>query len=223
MRNLFPLAPAFLDMAGRAAVFLSGGDDMAGLARTFLECGAGVSVFDPAPGADFTALAPSVRVITRRWRAADFRGAALVVAGPGEPRFNAARASAKAARAIFYMPGAPELSDIAFGASATHERYAIGVSAPAVPLAVQQALLARLQAAAPSGIAGYLTAAARAAATIARAVPDETAQARFWADTTAAAFKADPEDWNAWIQARVSHKPNETLSKARRPRRAKDG
>lgn len=222
MRNLFPLAPTFLDMAGRAAAFLSGGDDMAPLARTFLECGAGVSVFDPAPGPHFAALSPSVRVIGRRWRAGDFKGVALVIAGPGEPRFNAARASAKAARAIFYMPGAPELSDIAFGASATHERYAIGVSAPAVPVAVQQALLARLQAAAPSGIADYLTAAARSAATIARTLPDEAMQARFWADTTAAAFKTAPADWHAWIQARASAFSNETFNKAKRPRRPKD-
>jgi siroheme synthase (precorrin-2 oxidase/ferrochelatase) len=218
LRNLFPLAPAFLDMAGRSAVFLSAGADLAGLAQTLLDAGAGVAGYDPLPSPEFTALQPGVRLTLRRWKAVDMRGAALVVAGPHEVRANAARTSAKAARAIFYMPGAPELSDIAFGASVSDERLAIGVSTPAAPIAVQEAVLTKLQASAPASLAGFLAAAARLAPLADRALPDSQLRDRFWAEATRAAFKSNPDDWAAWITARLA---GENAAAPRKNRRSK--
>lgn len=101
--GFFPALPIRLDLAGRAAVLLSGREEMAPLARLLLDSGAALTVIDADPAAELAAL--PVKLVRRGWRTSDLDGAALVVAGAREARIPQARAAARQAGAIFAMPG----------------------------------------------------------------------------------------------------------------------
>ena len=203
MAHLFPLFPLFLDLAGRPVVMLSGLPLMAPLAQLFLEAGAGVRVVSPNPSPQVRALAPAVRVSERRWTAADLRSAALVLAGPDETRPAKARASAKAARALFQMVGGPEFSDGVLGDITLGGPMTIGIAATSLPDGLSKALRKRVADAAPDRLSGFLAAAARAEGLAMQAFPDPAARERFWAGALAAALKTKPQDramsWDAFI------------------------
>lgn len=207
MTSLFPPLPVFLDLTGRAVVLLAGDAGAAALARTLLDAGAGVTVVDPAPSGEMRALAPSVRLIERRWRAADLAGATLVTAPRTEIR--RARQAARAARALFLAPGEPGFSDIQMGSAVAQGPLALGVFAAGAAPAVGEAIARRIEAAAPPGYGGFLEAAARLADAAENALPDAVARDAFWRATAEAAFdhaRGDaPEDWDAWIVARFPH------------------
>ncbi|MEQ1708234.1 MAG: NAD(P)-dependent oxidoreductase [Terricaulis sp.] len=206
MSNLFPYYPVFLDLAGRAVVLIGADATMAGLARQFLAAGAGVSVFDPAPGDAMRALAPSVRLHSRRWRASDLQGASLVVCALCEARPQRLRTAARAVQAVFHLMGAPENSDVVLGGVAAHGPLALGVAAPGAPWAVTEALRARLERALPQGLPGFLEAAARLRAEVGRVIPDPDARAQFWAVACDAAFAAPlskAADWEDFLRRRL--------------------
>jgi uroporphyrin-III C-methyltransferase/precorrin-2 dehydrogenase/sirohydrochlorin ferrochelatase len=202
MSNLFPLIPAFLDLAGRRAVLLSAEAALAELARRLIGAGAGVTAFDREPSPAMTDL--GVRIVPRRWRASDLQGAAFVAAGPSEPRRGRARVSAKAARAIFYSVSDPDFSDVAFGASGGQGRLAIGVAAAGLPPAVQEAIARRIEAVVPDRYQGFLQAAQACRAKVADAAPDGQARSAFWRAAAEDAFAAAPADWEQWLMARLN-------------------
>lgn len=115
MSGLFPYLPVFLDLAGRGVVLLAGVPDAPAVARRFLDAGAAVTVIDPEPADAIAALSPPIRLLRRRWRAADMAGAALVVCGPDEPRAGAARQAARTVGAMFGLMGNPDGSEMMFG------------------------------------------------------------------------------------------------------------
>lgn len=197
MAHLFPLFPLFLDLAGRPVVILSGLPAMAPLAQRFLEAGAGVRVIAPEPSAPLKALAPAVRLFERRWTAADLRSATLVLAGPDETRPAKARASAKAARALFQMVGGPEFSDGVLGDVTLGGPMTIGIAATSLPDGLAKALRKRVADAAPDRLSGFLAAAARAEGLAMQVFPDPAARERFWSSALAAALKAKPSEWPA--------------------------
>jgi len=150
MTSLFPLLPVFLDLTGRAAVLLSAEAGLASLARRLLDSGAGVTAIDPEPSSALVALAPSVRIIARRWRSSDLVGAALVVAGSAERRPARAKAAARAVRALFLTHDDPALSDILLGSAMARGPLAFGVTAAGIAPAVGDAIVRRFAAAVPA-------------------------------------------------------------------------
>ncbi len=206
MSGLFPFLPVFVDLAGRAAVLLSGGPELAPIARRLLDAGAGVTAVGREMSPAMTELAPSMRLLRRHWRPLDMTGAALVVAGANETRPARARAAAKAAGAIFTMPGASARSEVIFGAAATWGPVAIGVTASGLAPGLGEAMARRLEAAVPPSYAGFLAAAARLRAVIDRDIPDQENRDAFWRAAAAEAFDARPDDdggWDAWLKARL--------------------
>lgn len=206
MSNLFPHYPVFLDLAGRSVVLIGADAAMAGLARQFIEAGAGVSAFDPEPSEAMRALAPPVRLRARRWRAGDFHGASLVVCAADEARPQRARTAARAAQAVFHQVGAPQASDVMLGAVAAAGPLALGVAAPGAPWAVAEAVRTRLAAALPARFDAFLEAAARMREETGRAIPDDARRAGFWREACEAAFtenarKADA--WELWLRERL--------------------
>lgn len=195
MASLFPLLPVFLDLAGRAAILLSAEAACAPLARQLLEAGASVTLIDPAPSAVAEALSPPARLLRRRWRPTDLRGAAIVVAGPGERRAKRAQLAARASHAIFLTLGSADFSDVVFGEGAARGPLALALAAPGLPSALNQALLARLDVAAPARLAGFFDAAARSGA--------RARDSGFWSDTLNAALIASPADWDQWLAERL--------------------
>ena len=208
MSGLFPFLPVFVDLAGRAAVLVSGDAALATIARRVLDAGAGVTVIDREMSAAMEDLAPSVRLVRRRWRPLDLAGAALVVAGAAEPRPVRARMAAKAAGAIFSMPGAtgPDRSEVIFGAAAAWGPVAIGITASGLDPGLGEAVARRLEAAVPASYAGFLAAAARLKAMIDQAMPDLAARDAFWRAAAADAFDAHadgPAGWDGWLKGRL--------------------
>jgi siroheme synthase (precorrin-2 oxidase/ferrochelatase) len=196
MASLFPSLPALIDLTGRGVVIAAGCARAAAFARDCVSAGAGVIVVHPAPAPAWAGMERSVRFIRRRWRAADFRAAALVAVGADEPRMARARSSAKAARAIFLaLDGGPE-SDVVLGETAALGPMTIGLWASGLPAPLAQAMRRRIERAAPARLRGFLEAAA--------ALPGGGgADASFWRDALAAALKSDPGDWEAWLAARL--------------------
>lgn len=207
MTSLFPLLPVQLDLTGRAAVLLSGEAELAPIARRLLDCGAGVTVFDKSPASVVSDLSPPVRLIARRWRISDLAGVALVVAGAAETRLARARAASKSARALFFTPNEPSVSDISLAAAVAGGALAIGVTGPGLPPEIGQAVATRFEQSALSGIGGFLAAAARAADKVESRIGDLAERTAFWRAATEAALAvgaASPADWDAWIDRRLS-------------------
>jgi uroporphyrin-III C-methyltransferase / precorrin-2 dehydrogenase / sirohydrochlorin ferrochelatase len=206
MSNLFPYFPVFLDLAGRAVVLLSGDEAAAALARSLIGSGASVAAFDAAPSDAMRALAPPVRLKLRRWRADDFKGARLVVAGVAEPRVQRARAAAHGAGAVFHLLDSPDQSDVALGGVAARGALAVGVAAQGAPPALAEALRERLEAALPHGLPEFLAAVSRARGEVERRIADPARRTAFWRALAAEAFAIALEsaaEWDALIADRL--------------------
>lgn len=207
MTSLFPFLPVFLDLTGRAVVLLNGDAPAADLARRFLDAGAGVTVVSPEPVPDMQALTPSVRLLERRWRAADLTGAALVVAPQTDRR--RAKAAARVARALFLAIDDPALSDIHLGSAVAKGPLAFGVTTAGASPVIGDVIARRLEAAVPPAYRGFLEAAARAAQIAGAELVDAASRDAFWRATAEAAFdiasEAPETDWDLWIARRFTH------------------
>lgn len=205
MSTLFPALPVFMDLIGRAVIILSGDRHGVNLARDCLQAGAGVTIIHPEPSPEAEALA-GVKLVRRAWRAADFRNAALVAAGCDERRMARARASAKAAKAIFMALDRGPGADVTVGETAAIGPFTIGVAGAGLPTPLLALLRRRLEAAVPQALGPFLDAAAQA--------PDPgiygaAASAR-WAETLAAAIAVidgqapAPAEWSHFVAARLA-------------------
>jgi uroporphyrin-III C-methyltransferase / precorrin-2 dehydrogenase / sirohydrochlorin ferrochelatase len=202
--SLFPLAPVFMDLAGRSVVLLSGTAALAPLADMCVQSGAGVTAIDQQPSAAIAAIA-GLRLVHRRWRAADVKGAALVIAHPADTRPVRARAAAKAARAVFYAPGAPDLSDLATAQTLVTGPLVIGLGHAGLPTPLEAVVWDRLRTA-MAPMSGFLTAAVQQRAAIeARLAPVDIPG--FWRSAAAAALALEssesPPDWGVWLRQRL--------------------
>jgi siroheme synthase-like protein len=93
--------PLFMDLAGRACLVVGAGAVAARKARSLAECGASVTVVGERPAAAFRALERrGVRLLERRFRAADVGRQALVIAATDDGVANAAVAAAARRRGI---------------------------------------------------------------------------------------------------------------------------
>jgi siroheme synthase-like protein len=208
MSTLFPALPVFMDLIGRSVIILTGDRHGVNLARDCLQAGAGVTIIHPAPSLEAEALT-GVRLVRRAWRAADFRKAALVAAGSDERRMARARASAKAAKAIFMALDRGPGADVTIGETAAIGPFTIGVAGAGLPAPLLALLRRRLEAAVPAALGPFLDAAAQA--------PDPgiygaTASAR-WAEALAAALDVveghapAPADWTHFVASRLAAAP----------------
>lgn len=207
MACLFPPLPVFLDLIGRSVVVAAGDLRAAAFARACLEAGAGVSVIHPAPCEAIQQMGPHLRILLRRWRAADFRHASVVAVGADERRPGPARASAKTAKAIFLMLDGSAQSDVALGEVAARGPLTLGIATIGLPGPLAEALRDRIEAAAPHALTGFLEAAARAG-DLAGGGLDPAGRRRFWKAALAAAAKARPDgwapaDWDDWLSRRI--------------------
>lgn len=204
MTSLFPALPVFMDLVGRAVVILAGDRHAAKLAADCLRAGAGVTVICARPGPDMEAV-NGVRLIRRNWRAVDFRNAALVAAGCDERRMARARASAKAAKAVFMALDSGPGADVTVGETAAIGPLTIGLAGAGLPGPLLALLQGRVESAAPPALAPFLDAAVQA--------PDpgvfgSAATAR-WASALSAALDvvegraAPPKDWGAFVASHL--------------------
>jgi siroheme synthase-like protein len=95
--------PVFLDIAGRPAVVIGGGEVALRKVEGLLDAGAQVTVVSPAlhPGLKALVAAGRVRHIAREYRPGDLDGHLLAIVGTDDPSVNAAVASAGKQRGVW--------------------------------------------------------------------------------------------------------------------------
>jgi uroporphyrin-III C-methyltransferase/precorrin-2 dehydrogenase/sirohydrochlorin ferrochelatase len=202
MIGLFPFLPAFVDLAGRRVVLLSGDADTAARARTFLDAGAGLDIYAVEPSDEARALCPPARLFTRPWKPSDLDGAALVVAVRGE-RTAAARRAARARRALFCVLDAAQASDLALGDFTRRGALAIGVSTAGLPPVLAQTVRRRIEDVLPDWLEGFLAASGRLRPAVEVRIADPAWRRRFWTEAAEAALDAAQADWDRWLIQRL--------------------
>lgn len=104
--------PAFLDLRGKLAVVVGGGDVALRKVKLLLSCGASVRLVSPRVTASLTRLGSSLDLISRAYRAADLDGAVIVFATTDDPAVNGEVAREARARGILVnVADAPALCD----------------------------------------------------------------------------------------------------------------
>jgi siroheme synthase-like protein len=95
--------PVFLDIAGRPAVVIGGGEVALRKVEGLLDAGAQVTLVSPAlhPGLKALVAAGRVRHIAREYRPGDLDGQVLAIVGTDDPAVNAAVASAGKQRGVW--------------------------------------------------------------------------------------------------------------------------
>jgi precorrin-2 dehydrogenase/sirohydrochlorin ferrochelatase len=104
--------PAFLDLRGKLAVVVGGGEVAERKVGPLILCGARVRVISPRVSPELSRLGGSVEVVARPYRAGDLEGAALVFAATDDQAVNAAVVSdARKKGALANAADAPDLCD----------------------------------------------------------------------------------------------------------------
>jgi precorrin-2 dehydrogenase/sirohydrochlorin ferrochelatase len=104
--------PAFLDLRGKLAVVVGGGEVAVRKVELLLSCGARVRLVSPGATESPSRLGPSVERVSRPYRPTDLDGAFVVFAATDDPAVNGEVASEARARGILVnVADAPPLCD----------------------------------------------------------------------------------------------------------------
>jgi len=182
--NRPPLFPAFLDLRGKRAVVVGGGDVAARKARALERCGAELTIVAPRL---CDALAERVRLGSARHRAkrfevADLAEAQLVIAATDDPAVNADVADAAHAAGIAVnVADDAERSSFVMASVVERGPLQIAISTSGASPALARRLHARIEGAVPEGYGALATLAGRYRAAAIRRLADPQARKRFWA------------------------------------------
>ena len=196
--GLAPLAtlPVFLRLAGKRAVVAGGNAGAAWKAKLLAAAGAAVEVFAPEPSDDMRrapaeAVAGSIAIGERAWRAEDLAGAAFAIAAlEDEPECAAFVAAARAAGAIVNAVDRPHLCDVQFGAIVNRSPLVVGISTGGAAPVFGQAIRSRIEALLPQGFARW------------------AAAAKEWRDAVSArlaSFRARRDFWERFSDRALAH------------------
>lgn len=194
--------PVFLDVKGREALVVGGGDAAAHKARLLVQAGAAVVVVAPKCGKSLRVMADrgDVRLVVRCFIAEDIDRQAVVIAATGLSRVDARVSSAaKAAGIPVNVVDTPELSSFIMPAIIDRDPVTVAVSTAGTAPVLARAVRASIEALLPARI-GRL---ARFADGFRRAVSanyrDTVARRRFWeqffAGPIAASVLSGDERW----------------------------
>jgi siroheme synthase-like protein len=139
---------AFLDLRGRRCLVVGGGAIGERKVRDLLGAGADVTVVSPALTPDLTALERRGLIVhrPRRFRRADVRGAALVIAATGVPDVDAAVATeARRRRALVNVVDRPAECDFILPSVLRRGRLQIAVSTGGTSPALAREIRKRLE------------------------------------------------------------------------------
>jgi precorrin-2 dehydrogenase/sirohydrochlorin ferrochelatase len=104
--------PAFLDLRGKLAVVVGGGEVAERKVELLLSCGARVRVVSPQVTPALSRLGRSIEIIPRSYQAGDLEGAVLVFAATDDPAINAAVArEARQRSTLVNVADAPDFCD----------------------------------------------------------------------------------------------------------------
>jgi uroporphyrin-III C-methyltransferase/precorrin-2 dehydrogenase/sirohydrochlorin ferrochelatase len=181
-----PLAnlPVFFKLTGRRVALAGDGEGAAWKAELLASAGARVDAFAPEPSEALLAVAgrrDGVRVIRRRWAAADLRGAALAVLETrDDAEAGAFRAAAGNAGAPVNVVDRPEFCDFSFAAIVNRSPLVVSISTDGAAPVFAQAIRARLEALLPASFAAWAEAARDWRKRVAALAPDFRRRRDFW-------------------------------------------
>jgi uroporphyrin-III C-methyltransferase/precorrin-2 dehydrogenase/sirohydrochlorin ferrochelatase len=176
---------AFLDLRGRPAVVVGGGDVASLKAETLLRSGASVTVIAPELCARLAELArlDALRHKARRFRPEDLAGAEVAIAATDDPEVNASVASAaKALRLPVNVVDDAALSSFIMPSVVDRPPLQIAISSAGASPVLARKLRSMIEALVPSAYGRLAALAGRFRAASKRRYPDPDAHRRFWED-----------------------------------------
>ena len=160
-----PLAtlPVFFKLTGRDVALAGGGEGAAWKAELLAAAGARVAVYAADASPRMRALAgarPAIRIIPRRWEAADLRGVALAVLDAADgSEAEAFRDAGRAAGAPVNVVDRPEFCDFSFATIVNRSPLVVAISTDGAAPVFAQVIRARLEALIPTSFAQWAEAA----------------------------------------------------------------
>ena len=184
--NRLASLPLFFTLAGRRALVVGGSEAAAWKAELLSAAGASLAVLGADPCAELEALAADppdgpVHLERRPWSAADFAGAALVVAAAAdEEEAQAIFAAATALGVPINVIDNPAFCTFQFGAIVNRSPLIVGISTAGAAPVLGQAVRSRIEALLPAGLARWAEAAQAWRAELGRVKLGPAVRRRFW-------------------------------------------
>jgi uroporphyrin-III C-methyltransferase/precorrin-2 dehydrogenase/sirohydrochlorin ferrochelatase len=194
--RLAPLAklPIFLDLAGRRVLLIGGGEPVVWKAELIAAAGALLDVVSPDPHGDLVRLAEAsggaVTLQRRDWEAADFDGAAIVVADEEEPEVaERLREAAHARGLLINVIDNPAFCDFQFGTIVNRSPVVIGIMTDGAAPILGQAIRRRIEAVVPASLASWARSAKAFRDRLKTLLPSRADRRVFWEGFVDRAFR----------------------------------
>lgn len=175
--------PAFMDLSGRPALLIGGGEPAARKLRLLLSAGARVTVVAPRANREIGRLAETGTVTLRRrgFHPGDLAGHSLVIGATGVPQVDAAVSrAAEAAGLPVNIVDRPELSTFITPAIVDRDPVVIGISTGGAAPVLARRIRAAIETLLPSRLGRLARFAESFRSAVAALVPDGRARRDFW-------------------------------------------
>jgi len=175
--------PAFLDLNGRSALVVGGGEPAARKVRLLLRAGARVTVVAPRIGAELAQLAAqgALRVVGRGFVAGDLRGQAVVLATTGRaPVDERVAEAARTAGLPVNVVDRPDLSSFIMPAIVERDPVVIGICTGGAAPVLARRIRAAIEALLPARLGRLARFAESFRGSVRATIPDARARLRFW-------------------------------------------
>jgi len=175
--------PIFLDLEGRSAVVIGGGEPAVQKVRLLLKTPARITVVAEQPAAELFEFAEAGRLTlhARAWTPADIDGAVIVYGATGDKALNAPIAAAARARNILVnVVDEPEPSTFITPAIVDRDPMVVAIGSEGASPVLAREIKTHLEAYLPAGFGRIARAAAALRERIAHAIADMPSRRRFW-------------------------------------------
>jgi len=171
--------PIFVDLKGRRALLVGGGETALQKLRLLLRAGAAVTVVSPEPSTDIATLAAAGEIFLERrdFVASDVQGAALVIGTTADP---AVAEASRAANIPVNIVDHAELSTFIVPAVIDRNPIVIGISSGGAAPLLARNLRARLELELPARLGELARFAQRFRSTVRSVIAEAPARRRFW-------------------------------------------
>ena len=175
--------PIFIDLEGRSAVVIGGGEPAVQKVRLLLKTPARITVIDEQPAAELLELAAAGRIAlhSRAWTSTDLDGAVIVYGATGDHARNAPIAEAARARGILVnIVDEPAPSTFITPAIVDRDPMVVAIGSEGTSPVLAREIKTHLEAHLPAGFGRIASAAAGLRERVAHAISDLPARRRFW-------------------------------------------
>jgi len=201
--------PIFLDLEGRSAVVIGGGEPAVQKVRLLLKTPARITVITEQPAAELRAFADAGRLtlLTRSWTPADLDGAVIAYAATGDKGLNAPIAAAARAKDILVnVVDEPGPSTFITPAIVDRDPMVVAIGSEGASPVLAREIKTHLEAYLPAGFGRIARAAAALRERVALAIADFPTRRRFWERLLSGPFREAALNQDATAaEAAVAH------------------